>query len=633
METSVQVQINAIDNSKAAFASLSKNLEGVQKVSQSTGEKLAALQPTFQKMALAGTAAFAGIVAGAKSSINAYAEVERAQRQLSNAVIGVSKGTKEQLEQINALTGALEKKAGVDADSLTMGVAQLSTFGLSTDAVLNLTKSLADLTVNQDGVNAGSEAYISNANVIAKALNGQFGILEKSGIRFTEAQKSLIEFGTESEKVAAINEGLAQNLRETTDTIDGIDLANAKAARSFENISENLGKALAPAFAELAAKVTPVIEKFAAWAEANPELLSKIVLISGALAALIAVLGTIGLILPPLIVAWTFFFGTAAVSATATTAAVAGTTGAFAALGATLAAVTLPMVLIGVAIAAVVAGIYLLYKNWDEVMAFITTSTTVAWGAVTGAFNTAMTAVTGAVSTMWGIIKDVFFTSINFVIGVIATLLDYLLPNWDGMLMAMFTKLSEVFSLITGYLGEQLNTLTGILSGWFEAFAGVWRSVWESLKTTFDEVWTALKATFTGVIDGIKAGLETLTAPIEKVISLAQKAIDLAKQVGGGVIKSATSKISDILSRGAGITGKASGGVVSKGTPYIIGERGQEMFVPSENGSIVSNDRLGSMGGGNIVINISGTFMDDRAAAKRLGDELIRTLNKQGRYA
>lgn len=272
----------------------SKTLEGFK-------GKVENMEPAFKKMAAIGTAAFVGIAAVAYKSVEAYAEVERANRQLEHAVIAVSKGTKEQVAQIDAAAQALQKKAGVDADSLKMGAAQLSTFGLQSASVVKLTKTLADFTVNQKGLNASSDDYIDSANTLAKALNGQFGVLEKSGIRFTEAQQKLIEFGSETEKVAALQEGLAQNLRETTDTVAGLDLAQAKMKRTMEDIQENIGKALAPAFASLLEKVSPVIEKFAAWAENNPELLAKIILVAGAIAGLVAVLGTVGLILPSII--------------------------------------------------------------------------------------------------------------------------------------------------------------------------------------------------------------------------------------------------------------------------------------------------------------------------------------------
>jgi hypothetical protein len=54
---------------------------------------------------------------------------------------------------------------------------------------------------------------------------------------------------------------------------------------------------------------------------------------------------------------------------------------------------------------------------------------------------------------------------------------------------------------------------------------------------------------------------------------------------------------------------RAEGGPVGSGSPYIVGERGPELFVPRSSGSIVSNDRLAgaSFGGGgvNITYNIA----------------------------
>jgi hypothetical protein len=43
------------------------------------------------------------------------------------------------------------------------------------------------------------------------------------------------------------------------------------------------------------------------------------------------------------------------------------------------------------------------------------------------------------------------------------------------------------------------------------------------------------------------------------------------------------------------IGGKAMGGSVLGSKPYIVGERGPELFVPGSNGSIVPNDRMGGM--------------------------------------
>ena len=51
----------------------------------------------------------------------------------------------------------------------------------------------------------------------------------------------------------------------------------------------------------------------------------------------------------------------------------------------------------------------------------------------------------------------------------------------------------------------------------------------------------------------------------------------------------------------SGATGKAIGGSVQSGQPYMVGERGPEMFVPNSQGSIVPTNKMG--GGGGVVVN------------------------------
>lgn len=51
---------------------------------------------------------------------------------------------------------------------------------------------------------------------------------------------------------------------------------------------------------------------------------------------------------------------------------------------------------------------------------------------------------------------------------------------------------------------------------------------------------------------------------------------------------------------------RAGGGPVSAGTPYLVGERGPELFMPRTSGSIYPNDAMG-MGGSNVVVNVDAT--------------------------
>ena len=83
---------------------------------------------------------------------------------------------------------------------------------------------------------------------------------------------------------------------------------------------------------------------------------------------------------------------------------------------------------------------------------------------------------------------------------------------------------------------------------------------------------------------------------------------------------------------GRGASHKASGGPVTAGTPYIVGEQGQEMFVPSQNGTIIPNNRLGGS-----VINISintpaliGSGVAARDALLPILREGVRQLQSEG---
>ena len=53
---------------------------------------------------------------------------------------------------------------------------------------------------------------------------------------------------------------------------------------------------------------------------------------------------------------------------------------------------------------------------------------------------------------------------------------------------------------------------------------------------------------------------------------------------------------------------RASGGPVSGGTPYVVGEQGPELFVPNQSGDIVPNDK---MGGRTVNVYIERVETDD----------------------
>jgi hypothetical protein len=77
---------------------------------------------------------------------------------------------------------------------------------------------------------------------------------------------------------------------------------------------------------------------------------------------------------------------------------------------------------------------------------------------------------------------------------------------------------------------------------------------------------------------------------------LKQIARDLVRLVFQNVITAPLAKgIGGAISTAFGM--RAMGGPVSSGSPYIVGERGPELFVPHASGSIVSNSNMNQGGG------------------------------------
>jgi lambda family phage tail tape measure protein len=55
---------------------------------------------------------------------------------------------------------------------------------------------------------------------------------------------------------------------------------------------------------------------------------------------------------------------------------------------------------------------------------------------------------------------------------------------------------------------------------------------------------------------------------------------------------------------GFSLPGRAAGGPVTAGQPYIVGEQGPEVFLPTSSGTIIPNNRLGSNGGGGAATSV-----------------------------
>ena len=122
------------------------------------------------------------------------------------------------------------------------------------------------------------------------------------------------------------------------------------------------------------------------------------------------------------------------------------------------------------------------------------------------------------------------------------------------------------------------------------------------------EMSDAMGRSFSDGIKGMITGASSFKDMMSNVIdSVINKLFEMfvVQQIVGMVGKAVTA---------IGLPGfKAIGGSVQSGQPYMVGERGPEMFVPSRSGSIVPN---GKMGGG-ISISVDARGSADPAAVRQ----------------
>ncbi len=118
------------------------------------------------------------------------------------------------------------------------------------------------------------------------------------------------------------------------------------------------------------------------------------------------------------------------------------------------------------------------------------------------------------------------------------------------------------------------------------------------------------------LFDPWRGGLDGMLADFGKFLqkAIAQAAAaQILKAIGGYLGGSSNSFLSAI--GGAFGGGKADGGPVSAGTPYLVGERGPELFMPNQSGKIVPNDAGGA-------VNVHNTFMISEPASRKTQEQV-----------
>lgn len=357
---------------------------------------------------------------------------------------------------------------------------------------------------------AGEEAFSALSVLVDQAGSGQLQAM----IAEIKAAKG------EAEKVA----------KTMTDNLDG-DLKNLTSA--YEDVGIQIFGGADSPLRDITKRVTDLISKFGQWAKKNPELVKQITMITLGLGAVLAVGGSITLMIAALIgplamaklsLSVLGIKGSGFLSLLIKPIKLIGT--AFMMLGRALLAN--PIILI---ITAIAGAAYLIYKYWDDIVPYAKK----LWNRVTEIFSQFWEGVKSYVLN-WGLVGLVY-------------------QHWD----AIVAITSRMWALVKKTISDKWEQIVADVKGLPERFKQIGGEIIDNLKNGILEKWESLKAQF--------AELKQMATNIlpDWMLSDETKAVRAMSQV-------------TVIQAGMKSAGMFdNGGFIPRGQFGIVGEYGPEL--------------------------------------------------------
>jgi hypothetical protein len=214
---------------------------------------------------------------------------------------------------------------------------------------------------------------------------------------------------------------------------------------------------------------------------------------------------------------------------------------------------------------------------------------------------------------------------------LVENIVDKVIPAFDNIATTIGEDVGPVFKTFF----ETIKTVfTPILDGLRKVFTSIKNAVmankdeFAALMPIFKDIVSFVKnflapvfGTTLKVAFGIlAAGITPLVTAFGKVANLIGNAYNSLKGFislvkNNPLVRGISGAIENIFGGG-----RAAGGPVTRGTTYLVGERGPELFTPGSSGNIIPNNRLsmaGVGGGGIINITVNGAI-DSESTARQI---------------
>jgi len=210
--------------------------------------------------------------------------------------------------------------------------------------------------------------------------------------------------------------------------------------------------------------------------------------------------------------------------------------------------------------------------------------------------------------------------------GLLSYIKNDLMP-WLGEVKAGFTgakdeTISPQLRKVSKAMGLDPDKPKSAAYGLGEAL----KTMAQSFQTMFNSLTSTKADGAASTLDQLAAAMTSIANAITSVTDAVSGATSWWNKKGfwqTGQITIGNKKVVDVT---PWIKNKATGGPVRQGMPYMVGERGPEMFVPNgQSGRIIPSHQVGA--GSNITFNLNGIV--DADSARRAIEDVLRNSGKR----
>lgn len=233
------------------------------------------------------------------------------------------------------------------------------------------------------------------------------------------------------------------------------------------------------------------------------------------------------------------------------------------------------------------------YSGFDEILGALATALGAIIAALAGALGAGLEGLSAFIDGFGQALRNLISALSAAATGDGATAIDLLVAGLVDLVEAILSVPIASFDALVGWFNDLLGTNIPTIGEAVDTL----RVAFEQLINTISTAWANVQAGILNFANNVIAALQ----PVRDFVNgMVESVRSFLASIG---LLPAVGEVPAGGGGGAVVGWRASGGPVTAGMPYVVGERGAEMFVPSSSGRIVPHTAM--PGGGGVTVYLT----------------------------